>query len=204
MESYQPFRITRKSSRRGGILQLGIVLLAAGALALLINMFVFQSYYVDGESMSPTLHTSDRLIISKVEKSVSMAKSGDYTPTRGQIVVIDGEVSPSTASRAPHLIKRVVAVPGDTIKIEKGVAMLYNGEHPKGIDVDQLLGLSLASTYSREPLNVTVPEGSVFVMGDNRAEGGSYDSRSFGLVKSDLIVGRLWVRILPLDTRRVF
>ena len=206
MGSHPPFQIGSKPLHRQPSvwLQTAFSVVAAIVLAVFLNFFVFQSYYVDGESMSPTLHTQDRLIISKVERSLANAENTPYVPVRGQVLVINGKVSPSTESSAPHLIKRVIGLPGDRIIIVNGKVLIYNDSNPSGFDVDEALGLKLEPTYSATPINAVVPAGHVFVMGDNRAEGGSYDSRSFGMVDTTLIEGRLWARVLPLSSGRVF
>lgn len=154
--------------------------------------------------MSPNLHDDDRLIVSKLERTVSSLVTGDYLPERGQIVVINGAISPDTASSAPQLIKRVVGLPGDTVTIAGGVVMITNNESSNGFDFDDSLGLKVDPTYTASPISITVPDDSIFVLGDNRAEGGSYDSRSFGVVDNDYLVGRLWVKIMPFDQSRVF
>ena len=205
MDNSRPFQIQKPRQKRWvAALQLGLSVIAAGILAFTLNLFVFQSYYVDGESMAPKLHSEDRLIISKVEKTFATVKGQAYIPARGQVVVLDGDVSPATAATAPHLIKRVVGIPGDRIVIRDGDARLFNNQHPNGVNLDSTLGLSLGTTYSSERIDITVPDHSIYVMGDNRKDGGSYDSRAFGTVNSDFIVGRLWARVLPLETRRVF
>jgi len=206
MGPHPPFQIGSKPLHKQPSLwvQTALSIAAALILAVLLNLFVFQSYYVDGESMSPTLHSDDRLIISKLERTANGLEGGPYIPVRGHIVVIDGKTSPQTESTAPHLIKRVIGLPGDRIVIAGGHVYIYNAERPDGFDVDQELGLDLGPTYTTTPLNVVVPEDSVFVLGDNRAEGGSYDSRSFGMVKSEYLQGRLWARILPVSDGRVF
>ena len=206
MGSHPPFQIGSKPLHRQPSvwLQTSVSVIAAILLAVFLNFFVFQSYYVDGESMSPTLHTQDRLIVSKVERSLAHAENTPYVPVRGQVLVINGKVSPSTEGAAPHLIKRAIGLPGDRIIIVNGKVLIYNDSQPNGFDVDEALGLHLDPTYSATPINAVVPEGHVFVMGDNRAEGGSYDSRSFGMVDTTLIEGRLWARVLPLSDGRVF
>lgn len=178
---------------------LAVIVVAAG-----LNVFVFQSYYVDGESMSPNLHDDDRLIVSKLERTVSSIVTGDYLPERGQIVIVNGAISPETQANAPQLIKRVIGLPGDTVTIAGGTVTIRNQDSPNGFDVDEALELDVDPTYTAQPLSVTVPKDSVFVLGDNRAEGGSYDSRSFGTVDSDFVVGRLWAKIMPFDQSRVF
>lgn len=185
---------------------LGIVgfigLIWAGAAVL--NAFVFQSYYVDGLSMSPSLSDDDRLIVSKVEKTSAAIKHDAYVPERGQIVILDSGVSEYTAMRKEDIVKRVIGLPGDTVTIKNGGVFIYNDQHPDGFDADKALGLSLAPTYSSDSTEVYVPEGHIFVLGDNRAEGGSFDSRSFGPVETKHILGRLLFRVLPLNHIQVF
>lgn len=172
--------------------------------ATLINQFIFQSYYVDGTSMTPTLRNNDRLIIDKVERTAALATGHHYIPKRGQIVVLDSSLV-DTSGRNEQLIKRVIGLPGDTINIgSDGNVIIKNKDNPNGFNVNQSLGLNLAPTYVDSPMTVTVPDNDVFVMGDNRAPGGSFDSRAFGPVDSNKIEGRLLVRIFPLNQTRFF
>jgi signal peptidase I len=172
--------------------------------ATLINQFIFQSYYVDGTSMTPTLHNNDRLIIDKVERTVALAQGKHYIPQRGQIVVLDSSLVDQSGHNE-QLIKRVIGLPGDTISIgTDGIVTVINKDHPNGFNVNESLGLHLDPTYTDEPTSVTVPDGQIFVMGDNRGPGGSFDSRSFGPVDTNKIEGRLIARIFPLNQTKFF
>jgi signal peptidase I len=171
--------------------------------AFLINTYIFQSYYVDGTSMTPTLQNDDRLIIDKVERSIAGVQGKPYIPQRGQIVVLDSSIV-GINGRDEQLIKRVIGLPGDTVIIKDGAVTIKNAQTPDGFDVNDKLGLKLQPTFIDSPLEITIPDGQVFVMGDNRVENGSYDSRAFGPVDAKKIVGRLWARILPLDKAQVF
>lgn len=172
--------------------------------AVLINQFIFQSYYVEGTSMVPTLKNDDRLIIDKVERTLANAQGKKYLPERGQIVVLSSSIIGRNGQQE-QLIKRVVGLPGDTIHIERGVVTIKNAENPDGFKVDESLGLTLAPTFTQEEIfETTVPEDQVFVMGDNRVENGSFDSRSFGAIPLENIEGRLWARLLPLDQAQIF
>lgn len=171
--------------------------------AFLINQFIFQSYYVDGTSMTPTLQNDDRLIIDKVEHTVANLQNKPYIPQRGQIVVLDSSIV-GLNGRQEQLIKRVIGVPGDTIVIKDGVVTVKNKQNPDGFDVTRSLGLNLQPTFVESPQEWTIDDNHVFVMGDNRVENGSYDSRAFGPIEADKIVGRLWARILPFDKAQVF
>lgn len=183
-----------------------ILIFIAGVIiaAALINQFIFQSYYVDGTSMTPTLRNNDRLIIDKVERTGAMIAGHQYVPKRGQIVVLDSSLV-DQYGRNEQLIKRVVGLPGERVVIgSDGIPKIFNKEHPQGFDVDKELGLNLASTFVDTPLDVAIPSGSIFVMGDNRAPGGSFDSRSFGPIQTKDIQGRLLARIFPFNATGFF
>ncbi|HSW80973.1 MAG TPA: signal peptidase I [Candidatus Saccharimonas sp.] len=178
---------------------------AAGVVvaAFLINQFVFQSYYVDGTSMTPTLQNDDRLIIDKVEHTIANLQGHSYVPQRGQIVVLDSSIV-GLNGHTEQLVKRVIGLPGDTVSINNGVVTIKNKENPNGFDASKQLGLTLQPTFVDSPQEWTIDDSHVFVMGDNRVENGSYDSRAFGPVETDKIVGRLWARILPFDKAQIF
>lgn len=171
--------------------------------ATLINAFVFQSYYVEGTSMTPTLQDHDRLIIDKFSRSVSTVQGKPYVPERGQIVILDSTFR-DRQGNPEQLIKRVIGLPGERVVIENGIITIYNQAYPKGFDVDKSLNLSLAPTFSSEPIDVLLAENEIYVIGDNRAPGGSLDSRSFGPIDIKNIEGRLWARIFPFNEARTF
>lgn len=171
--------------------------------AFLINQFIFQSYYVDGTSMTPTLQNDDRLIIDKVEKTFAGLQGKPYIPARGQVVVLDSSIV-GFNGREEQLIKRVIGLPGDTVTIKDGIVTVKNKANPDGFNADKQLGLNLQETYVESPQEWVIGDNQVFVMGDNRAQNGSYDSRAFGPVESEKIVGRLWARILPFEKAQVY
>ncbi len=180
---------------------LSFVQLVGGSilLALFINHFIFQSYQVYGLSMTPTLHDGDRLIISKVEKSLSTISRDDWLPERGNIIVFRNPRNPES----PQLIKRVIGLPGERVVVRDGNITIYNKDNPDGFMPDKFLGLELGITAGN--VDITVPEGHIFVSGDHREQGGSLDSRNeLGTVPLDLIVGQLVLKILPLSDAQVF
>lgn len=153
--------------------------------------------------MTPTLQNDDRLIIDKVERTWSNLQGKPYIPERGQVVVLDSSIV-GFNGREEQLIKRVIGVPGDTVIIRDGTVTVKNKLNPDGFDANRQLGLNLSDTFVDSPQEWTIEEGKVFVMGDNRGENGSYDSRAFGPVESHKIVGRLWARILPFEKAQVY
>lgn len=184
---------------------LSFILFIAGVLlaAFLINQFIFQSYFVDGTSMTPTLQNNDRLIIEKVSRSFSAIQGKAYIPERGQIVVLDSSLI-GADGHEEQLIKRVIGLPGETVIIDGGIVTIKNTQKPNGFNVNTELGLILEPTFSDERIEVTVPQNHVYVMGDNRVQYGSQDSRFFGPVGAEKLEGRLWARVLPLDQAQLF
>ncbi len=153
-------------------------ILPAILIALLLNVFVGQATRVQGQSMEPGLHTDQRLVVEKVSYRF-------HGPSRGDIVVIR---VPSQGEEL--LIKRVIGLPGETVEIHDG--QVYIGGH--------LLDEPYANGSTRQGRlgqSITVPALQVFVMGDNRDH--SNDSRTFGPVPIENIVGRAWVSYWPLD-----
>ena len=172
------------------------------AVAVIIKTFLVQPFYVPSESMLPTIEVNDRVMISKPNYQFA-------DPQRGDIVVfispfnneIDDEslidsvvrhvleaVGIRTAS-ADDLIKRVVAVGGDTVEVKDGY-LIVNGLQ---IAEPYLMSQGLMPDFAA----VVVPPESVFVMGDNRAV--SYDSRKFGAIAEEDLLGEAIVRIWPLS-----
>ncbi len=152
---------------------LGLVL-AAGALVCW--MFVAEPVRVQSSSMAPTLDDGDRIIVNKLAYRVHDPRSGD-------VIVLE---APDDAGL---VVKRVVAVGGDEVGIEDGV-LVVNGVARSEAYVDQE---TIDGVYFGP---VEVPVGTVFVMGDNRAE--SVDSREYGAVSIDDVVGRVSWRVWPL------
>ncbi len=145
-------------------------------IAVGINLFLAQATQVQGQSMEPNLHSEQRLVVEKVTYRF-------HGPRRGDIVVIDmPEAGPEL------LIKRVIALPGETLSSRGGKVYINDQAldepyvtHPGGRDVAEQV----------------VPPLHVFVMGDNRQF--SNDSRNFGPVPIDNIVGRAWFSYWPLE-----
>lgn len=181
------------------------VVLTAIIFALLLTSFVFQSYQVDGPSMEPTLQNGDRLIIWKVPRTSERITGKVWIPERGEVIVFieRGLAAPDGSSK--QLIKRVIALPGERVVIANGLLTVFNDENPNGFNPDTTLeygdGISLALNNDEE-IDLVVDENQVFVLGDNRNN--SLDSRSFGPIQAEDIVGNLKLRLFPLDTARSF
>jgi signal peptidase I len=153
--------------------------------------------------METTLSNNDRLIVWKLPRTWSRITHHQYIPKRGDIVVF---VEPSLGrfgqSPDKQLIKRVVGLPGERVVVKNGVLTVYNNDHPSGFQPDQVL--PYGNVIGQTPMDGTwtIGDQEIFVVGDNRSN--SLDSRSFNAVNAKNIVGKLVVRVLPLNDVKKF
>ncbi|GIU87771.1 MAG: signal peptidase I [Acidimicrobiia bacterium] len=174
-------RTEPKRSRKGTRQFLEWLLLIAAALgiALLIKAFLFQAFYIPSESMVPTLLRNDRVLVNKLSYRL-------HDVHRGDIVVFEAPEG-QEQDDVKDLVKRVIGLPGEQIEARDG--RVYIDGEP--LEEDYLP----PGTVSENLPLTTVPADAVFVMGDNRSQ--SRDSRVFGPIPTDDIVGRVFVRIWP-------
>ncbi|HET6964030.1 MAG TPA: signal peptidase I [Acidimicrobiales bacterium] len=162
----------------------GVVVLALAA-AFLVKTFVLQTFFIPSASMEPTLHVGDRVFVNKLAYSF-------HSVHRGDVVVFTLPPGESAGTGVDDLIKRVIGLPGETVEARNG-RIYIDGRPlsepwlPRG--VSPVAGLPLERQR--------VPADHYFLMGDNR--GDSSDSRHFGPISGDLIVGRAFVRIWPFS-----
>lgn len=196
-----PSEDTRKKKPTGKwndtLSTIGIIVLAP-IVALFLTHFIFQSYQVDGPSMETTLQDRDRLIVTKTGKTWARITNNDYIPKRYEIIIFNysGEFGPGGVTQK-QLIKRVIGLPGDRVVVKDGVVTVYNNEHPDGYLIDREGPERNAIRDTPGTIDINVQPGELYVMGDNREN--SLDSRSFGAVRSDDIVGKLNLRIYPFN-----
>ena len=199
-----------KKSLKDEILEWGVALLVAVFIALLIRYFIFTPTMVMQTSMYPTLKEGERLYLSR------MIRNFDQMPERGDIItfeqpdafpaegtvtayynkhegVVDNFVRYFLEIGKRSFIKRVIALPGEHIEIASGKVYI-NGEI---LEEDYLVDGLETTNLDGEYYNLTVPEGYIFVMGDNRD--GSQDSRAFGCIPFDKIEGKVLFRMWPLS-----
>jgi signal peptidase I len=155
-----------------------IALLLVVAALLATGSFLAEPMRVTSISMVPTLNAGDHVLVDKS----AYRHSG---PARRDLVVFK---APPGAAEAGWLVKRVVAVAGDEVSIEDG-ALVVN----RAVAAEPAIDTSRIDGAYFEP--VTVPPGTVFVLGDNRAD--SIDSRNFGPVSTQSVLGRVAVRLWP-------
>ncbi len=188
-------------------------IVVALAIALVIKAFLFDIVVVDGSSMHPTLADGERLIVTKL----------GYKPENGDIVILDSaykqrqehyaqiasakgkdelntfEKITTYITLPEHLktrfyVKRVIALPGETVDIKNGIVLL-NGE----VLEEEYYDGTTAPTDSSVSYPVTVDENFVFVMGDNRYNSTDSRASSLGQVPYDAVIGKAQIRIFPFN-----
>ena len=208
------------------LLSLGgfIALIILGTLFL--NTYIYRSYNVVGGSMKNTLHENDRVIVNRAAVSWSHFTGNEYVPERGQVIVFlnedeekvaeykkQGIENPMTCDvpsnvSDQYIIKRVIAFPGERVTVKDGVMTIYNDEHPDGFVYDTEWRTSETDGPKENTsgeVDTTVPEGELFVSGDNREGSNSWDSRNgLGTIPYCRVVGPVMMRLFPLDKIRTF
>jgi signal peptidase I len=193
-------RFERRSPVRSVLSTIGLFA-SAFLIAILLNTFVIQSYQVDGQSMQNTLQNDDRLIVNKVPRTISRVTGRQYVPGRGEIIIFNQDGLPGFVGEK-QLIKRVIGLPGERVVVSNGQITIYNPQHPEGFNPDKagIYHIDAATTVGSVDLKLQKDE--LFVSGDNR--GNSEDSRYFGPIKTNQIVAKLVLRILPLNQAQRF
>lgn len=150
-------------------------------IVILIRAFIAQPFIVNGDSMIPTFHHKEYLIVDEISYRFN-------DPKRGDVIIFRFPKQPSK-----FFIKRIVGLPQETVIIKGSKITIKNEEN--------LSGFLLAEPYiehtAKNNLEVELGEDEYFVMGDNRAA--SSDSRSWGPLPERFIIGRAWLRLLPLS-----
>lgn len=194
-----------KGDNLRSILSTVAILLLAPLIAIFLTAFVFQSYQVDGQSMETTLQNNDRLIVWKMARTWSRITGHAYIPNRGDVVIFNepqDKLEGFEQTGTKQLIKRVIALPGERVVVKDGTLTVYNQAHPEGFQPDKTLPYGTNIPETTIDTDIVVPQNSVFVCGDNRPD--SQDSRMFGPISVDQIVGKLVIRILPINNVKRF
>jgi signal peptidase I len=181
----------RKTRRT--IIEWTILIGSALLIAILIKTFLFQAFYIPSESMKPTLNVGDRVLVNKVSYRL-------HDVNRGDIVVFETPPKAKDANgEIKDLVKRVVALPGETFSTRNGTVYIDGRplNEPYLQEGVQTCAPNTAATTCGDIGDQPIPAGDVLVLGDNRTA--SKDSRFFGPIKESSIVGRVFVRIWPIN-----
>jgi len=160
------------------------VIVIALIISLPIRFFVAEPFIVNGASMDPTFATGQFLIVDRLSYRFS-------EPERGDVIIFEYPNNPKI-----YYIKRIVGLPGETVFIKDGSITIINEENPDGLILDEPYIDSVHKSH--DTLSATLGNHDYFVMGDNRMQ--SSDSRMWGSLDRDLIIGKPFVRLLPVGS----
>ena len=146
-----------------------------------IRMFIAQPFIVSGASMEDTFHGGEYLIVDQLSYYFD-------EPARGDVIIFRYPRDPSK-----FFIKRIIGLPGDTISIDGSTVTITNDTHPNGTVLNEPY---VANMRTETPLTQTLQEHEYFVMGDNR--NASSDSRTWGVLDRDEIIGKAFLRLFPV------
>lgn len=180
---------TAKNSTKGFFIDALETIAIALVIFFVIYTFIAQPHLVKGESMQPNYHEGEYILTSKLYHWMG-------TPARGDVIV---HKSPEDAN--VQFIKRIIGLPGEKLKISNSEVIIYNDEHPDGLRLEEkYLGNRTTTTggnYIPDGEVITIPDDNYVVMGDNRNF--SYDSRMWGLLDKDKIIGKAFFIYWPLN-----
>lgn len=163
----------------GAVREILIFVLLAVVIVVPIRFFIAQPFVVEGESMHPTFESGDYLVVDELTYHVS-------DPKRGDVVIFRYPGDPSV-----FYIKRIIGLPGETVHIDRGRTSISKSDGSTVI-LDETYVVAEDATYT---LDTTLGEEQYFVMGDNRPR--SSDSRTWGPLPRNDMIGRAFIRLLP-------
>jgi len=171
-----------------------------------VRIFLFQPFFVQGASMHPNFDDGEYLIINELGYKITDVGFNDikfFTVgsfkelERGDAIVFRYPKSPKQ-----FFIKRVIGLPGEKIEIINGMVKIYDDKYPEGFILDESEYLADTKTPSNDKVSMQLKEDEYFVMGDNRPA--SHDSRSWGPLKQDKIMGKVLVRAWPFSKAGIY
>ena len=172
----------QNKSLKEGILSVVTTLIMALIIIIPFRMYVGKPFLVNGSSMDPSFESWDYLLVDVFTYQFL------HEPKRGDVVVFKAPVA-----NGKYFIKRIIGLPNETVELKNGKVIIYNDKFKTGFELKEPYVAPYNRAYNN--LKMTLGDDEYFVMGDNRA--GSYDSRFWGPLKREDIVGRPIVRLFP-------
>ncbi len=181
-------RAEQPESVSGFIFDLGKVIVLVLAVVIPFRLLVAEPYVVSGNSMLPNYVNREYLIVDRLSYRFK-------APARGDVVVLR---YPKDTSQ--DYIKRIIGLPGESVRFEGGKVVIVNADHPEGFTVEEVYIPGQVPTLG-SPEPVKLSDGQYFVLGDNRTS--SSDSRTWGILPENDIVGRAFLTVFPVSRASV-
>ncbi len=156
-----------------------------------VRHYLIQPFFVNGKSMEPNFHDGEYLIVDEF----SYRFLND--PSRGDVIVFRYPNDPSQ-----FYIKRIIGLPNEKVAIENDQVIIYNDWHPDGVILNESIYLAPEILTKSSGMTYELGDSEYFVLGDNRSV--SADSRFWGELDEDLIIGKAWIRAWPFNRFSVF
>lgn len=184
-----PVTLIRRMMRALAAFFMDIIETVVIAIAIFITVYLFllQPHQVRGESMEPTFQDGQYILTDKLSYRF-------HDPERGDVIVFK-----DPQNQAIDFIKRIIGLPGEKVKLVGGRVVIINTKYPGSLTLNETYtngAPTLPGSQIKDGDEYLIPPGNYFVFGDNRDH--SSDSREFGVISRDLIIGRAWLRYWPL------
>ncbi len=195
MNSEQPPSLPSANSGLQLVREWVTVLVVALVIAITVRSLILQQFYISGPSMEATMFQDNRVLVNKLSYRL-------HDIHRGDVVVFDRVTVDGQVVQHDDLIKRVIALGGEKISITDCKVFIDGKLLPEPYLNDYDLAQTVVEDRCRVPMmdDMIIPDDQLFVMGDNRPQ--SFDSRMFGPIEQNLVVGRAFVIIWPLSAAK--
>jgi signal peptidase I len=195
MNSEQPPSLPSANSGLQLVREWATVLVVALVIAITVRSLILQQFYISGPSMEATMFQDNRVLVNKLSYRL-------HDIHRGDVVVFDRVTVDGQVVQHDDLIKRVIALGGEKISITDCKVFIDGKLLPEPYLNDYDLAQTVIEDRCRVPMmdEMIIPDNQLFVMGDNRPQ--SFDSRMFGPIEQNLVVGRAFVIIWPLSAAK--
>jgi signal peptidase I len=195
MNSEQPPSLPSANSGLQLVREWVTVLVVALVIAITVRSLILQQFYISGPSMEATMFQDNRVLVNKLSYRL-------HDIHRGDVVVFDRVTVDGQVVQHDDLIKRVIALGGEKISIKDCKVFIDGKMLPEPYLNDYDLAQTVIEDRCRVPMmdEMIIPDDQLFVMGDNRPQ--SFDSRMFGPIEQNLVVGRAFVIIWPLSAAK--
>lgn len=185
------------------LMEMGKILLLAVAIIIPIRVFFFQPFFVQGSSMEPNFEDGEYLVVSEFGYKYTLLPIGSDFAVRPwkELARQEPVVFHYPKNPEQYYIKRVIGLPGESVEIKGNKVIIINKIHPDGYVLDEKAYLDKTVSTTDMP-RLKLADDEYFVLGDNRPF--SYDSRAFGPVKKQAVIGSVLVRAWPMSRLDLF